>query len=245
MRLKNKVAFITAAGQGIGLATAKRFAEEGAEVIATDINLTTLEQLKKLNPNIKINLLDATKKNAVDDLCSTLLQVDILFNCVGFVHHGTILDCHEMDWDFSFNLNVKSMYYLIRAILPLMLKQKKGNIINMASVASSIKGVQNRFVYSATKAAVIGITKSIAADYVKEGIRCNAICPGTVHTPSLEERMAASGNKEAAYAQFISRQPMGRLGRAEEIASLALYLAGDESSFTTGGIHIIDGGWTN
>src|SRR3990167_10033331 len=137
MLLKNKVAFITAAGQGIGLATAKRFAEEGAEVIATDINLTTLDQLKKLNPNIKINLLDATKKNAVDDLCSTLLQVDILFNCVGFVHHGTILDCHEMDWDFSFNLNVKSMYYLIRAILPLMLKQKKGNIINMASVASS------------------------------------------------------------------------------------------------------------
>lgn len=244
-RLKDKTALITAAGQGIGFATAKLFADQGAQVIATDINLKNLLKLKETHPTIETHVLDVTQPNDSKNICTRLPKLDILFNCAGFVHHGTILDCNEKDWDFSFDVNVKGMYHLIRAALPLMLKQKKGSIINMASVASSVKGVPNRFVYSASKAAVVGLTKSVAADYVQHGIRCNAICPGTVHTPSFEERMIASGNKETVHAEFVARQPMGRLGTVDEIAALVVYLASDEASFTTGSIHIIDGGWAN
>jgi 2-keto-3-deoxy-L-fuconate dehydrogenase len=244
-RLKNKTAVITAAGQGIGLATAKLFAEQGATVFAADINAAALEKLRAEYPAIHTQILDVTKESDIQKFYSALPALDILFNCAGYVHNGTILDSTEADWDFSHTLNVKSMYHMIRAALPLMLKQNSGSIINMASVASSIKGVPNRFIYSTTKAAVIGLSKAVAADYVQQGIRCNAICPGTVHTPSLEDRMAASGDLEKAKAQFVQRQPMGRLGSAEEIAKLALYLASDESSFTTGVTHIIDGGWSN
>lgn len=244
-RLHNKTALITAAGQGIGLATAKLFAAQGAHVIATDINSAALAQLKNDCPHIQTYVLDVTQLDVIRAFCSSLPPLDILFNCAGFVHHGTILECDEDDWDFSVTLNIKSMYRLIRAVLPQMLEQKKGSIINMASVASSIKGVTNRFVYSTTKAAVIGLTKAVAADYVQSGIRCNAICPGTIQTPSLDLRIAAAGNVEVAREQFIQRQPMGRLGAPEEIAALAVYLASDESSFTTGAIHIVDGGWTN
>lgn len=244
-RLKNKTALITAAGQGIGNATAKLFSENGATVIATDINVTALEKLKAEYPNIQTRILDVTKLEDIQKFCATLTSLDVLFNCAGFVHNGSIMDCNENDWDFCFNLNVKSMYRLIRETLPLMLKNQKGSIINMSSVASSIKGVPNRFVYSASKAAVVGLTKSVAADFVQQGIRCNAICPGTIHTPSLDDRLAATGDKEKAKSQFIQRQPMGRLGSAEEIANLALYLASDESSFTTGTTQIIDGGWSN
>lgn len=244
-RLKNKTALITAAGQGIGKATAKLFSENGATVIATDINVMALEKLKSEHPTIQTRILDVTKPEDVQNFCASLTSLDVLFNCAGYVHSGSLLECSENDWDFSFNLNVKSMYRLICGTLPLMLKNQKGSIINMSSVASSIKGVPNRFVYSATKAAVIGLTKSVAADFVQQGIRCNAICPGTIHTPSLDDRLAATGDKEKAKSQFIQRQPMGRLGSAEEIANLALYLASDESSFTTGTTQIIDGGWSN
>lgn len=244
-RLKNKTVLITAAGQGIGNATAKLFAENGASVIATDINRVALEKLKQEFPVIQTRILDVTNLEDIQNFCASLTSLDVLFNCAGFVHSGSLMDCNENDWDFSFNLNVKSMYRMIRGVLPIMLKNQKGNIINMSSVASSIKGVPNRFAYSATKAAVIGLTKSVAADFVHQGVRCNAICPGTIHTPSLEERLAATGDKEKAKSQFVQRQPMGRLGSAEEIANLALYLASDESSFTTGTAQIIDGGWSN
>lgn len=244
-RLQNKTIVITAAGQGIGNATAKLFFENGAQVIATDINGAALDRLKSEFPSIKTKILDVTNLDEIQKFCASLESVDVLFNCAGFVHSGTLMDCEESDWDMAFNLNIKSMYRLIRGILPIMLKQQKGSIINMSSVASSIKGVPNRFVYSSSKAAVIGLTKSVAADFVQQGIRCNAICPGTVQTPSLEERLAATGDKEKAKTQFVQRQPMGRLGTADEIAYLALYLASDESSFTTGTIQIIDGGWSN
>jgi 2-keto-3-deoxy-L-fuconate dehydrogenase len=243
-RLQGKKALLTAAGQGIGAATARAFAKEGATVYATDLNESKLQKLAAEFPNIHARKLDVRDTQAVNFLGAELGPIDVLFNCAGFVHQGTILDCSEQDWDFSFDLNVKSMYRTCRAFLPAMLAAKKGNIINMASGASSIKGAPNRFVYGATKAAVIGLTKALAVDVIRQGIRVNAICPGTVESPSLEQRIAALGDVEKARKEFIARQPMGRLGTPEEIAALAVYLASDESSFTTGQIHIIDGGWT-
>jgi len=243
-RLQGKKALLTAAGQGIGAATARAFANEGAQVYATDINEPLLQKLAAEIPGIQTRKLDVRDTQAVNALAAEIGPIDILFNCAGFVHQGTILDCNESDWDFSFDLNVKSMYRLCRAFLPAMLEIKKGSIINMSSGASSIKGAPNRFVYGTTKAAVIGLTKALAVDYVRQGIRVNAICPGTVESPSLEQRIAALGDVEKARKEFVARQPMGRLGKPEEIAALAVYLASDESSFTTGQIHIIDGGWT-
>jgi 2-keto-3-deoxy-L-fuconate dehydrogenase len=243
-RLKGKKALLTAAGQGIGAATARAFAAEGAQVYATDLNDQLLQKLAAELPGIQTRQLDVRDTQAVNALATELGAIDILFNCAGFVHQGTILDCSEEDWDFSFDLNVKSMYRITRAFLPAMLAAKRGSIINMSSGASSIKGAPNRFVYGATKAAVIGLTKSLAADFIRQGIRVNAICPGTVESPSLEQRIAALGDVEKARKEFIARQPMGRLGKPQEIAALAVYLASDESSFTTGQIHIIDGGWT-
>jgi 2-keto-3-deoxy-L-fuconate dehydrogenase len=243
-RLTGKKALVTAAGQGIGRATAMAFAEEGAAVLATDINEAALDSLRHSLPGVRTGRLDVRDSRQVDDLAAELGSIDILFNCAGFVHQGTILDCTEEDWDFSFDLNVKSMYRTCRAFLPAMLRAGKGNIINMSSAASSVKAAPNRFVYGSTKAAVIGLTKAIAADFVRQGIRCNAICPGTVETPSLEQRIAAQGDVEKAHAEYVARQPMKRIGRPEEIASLAVYLASDESSFTTGQIHIIDGGFS-
>ena len=241
-RLENKKILITAAGQGIGKATAIAFHNEGAKVFATDINEDTLKNLKKEYSNIDIYKLDSTNKVAVEEYCSQLSNIDVLFNAVGFVHHGTILDCDEKDWDFSFNTNIKSMYFMTKAILPKMIKQNKGSIINVSSIASSLKGLPNRFVYGTTKAAIIGFTKSIASDFLKNNIRCNAIAPGTVHTPSWEDRVQAAANPEQAKKDFIARQPMGRLGTADEIATLAIYLASDESDFVTGITHSIDGG---
>lgn len=241
-RLENKNIVVTAAGQGIGRATAIVFHNEGANVIATDINDKTLETLNKEYPNIKVKNLDSTNKQAIEKFSESLNKVDVLFNAVGFVHHGTILDCDEKDWDFSFDVNVKSMYFMIKEILPKMIKQNKGNIINISSIVSSLRGLPNRFAYGATKAAIIGLTKSIAADFIKNNIRCNAIAPGTVHTPSWEERVAAAPDPAKAKKDFIARQPMGRLATAEEIAALAVYLASDESDFITGVVHPIDGG---
>ena len=241
-RLENKKILITAAGQGIGKATAIAFHNEGAKVFANDINEDTLKNLKKEYSNIDIYKLDSTNKDAVEEYCSQLSNIDVLFNAVGFVHHGTILDCDEKDWDFSFNTNIKSMYFMTKAVLPKMIKQNKGSIINVSSIASSLKGLPNRFVYGTTKAAIIGFTKSIASDFLKNNIRCNAIAPGTVHTPSWEDRVQAAANPEQAKKDFIARQPMGRLGTADEIATLAIYLASDESDFVTGITHSIDGG---
>jgi 2-keto-3-deoxy-L-fuconate dehydrogenase len=243
-RLPGKKALLTAAGQGIGAATARAFASEGAQVYATDLNEPKLQKLAAEFPNIQIQKLDVRDTGAVNALAAELGAIDILFNCAGFVHQGNILDCNEADWDFSFDLNVKSMYRTCRAFLPAMLAAKKGSIINMSSGASSIKGAPNRFVYGTTKAAVIGLTKALAADVIRQGVRVNAICPGTVESPSLEQRMAALGDVEKARKEFVARQPMGRLGKPEEIAALAVYLASDESGFTTGQIHVIDGGWT-
>jgi 2-keto-3-deoxy-L-fuconate dehydrogenase len=243
-RLKGKLALITAAGQGIGRASALRFAEEGATVWATDINQAALSALAGQHPQITTRILDVRDTAAVDALAAELGALDVLFNCAGYVHQGDIFACSQKDWDFSFDLNVTSMYRTCRAFLPAMLAAGRGSIINMSSVASSIKGAPNRFVYGTTKAAVIGLTKAIAADVVAKGVRCNAICPGTIETPSLGERIAAQGDVEKARAAFLARQPMNRLGRPEEIAELVLYLASDESSFTTGQAHIIDGGWS-
>ena len=241
-KLENKNIIVTAAGQGIGRATAIAYSKEGANVIATDINEKTLKSLNEEFPNIKVSTLDSTKNDAINNFFSKIDKVDVLFNAVGYVHHGTILECEEKDWDFSFNVNVKSMYLMIKAILPKMIKQNKGNIINMSSIVSSLRGLPNRFAYGATKAAIVGLTKSIAADFIKNNIRCNAIAPGTVHTPSWEDRVAAAPDPVKAKKDFIARQPMGRLATAEEIAALAVYLASDESDFITGVIQPIDGG---
>jgi 2-keto-3-deoxy-L-fuconate dehydrogenase len=244
-RLKGKTALVTAAGQGIGRASAVAFAAEGARVIATDIDATALTDLANQHANVTTAPLDVTSTEQIAALAARYPTLDVLLNCAGYVHHGTVLDCAPDDWQYSVDLNVRSMYLVIRTVLPGMLSAGRGSIINMASVASSISGVPNRFVYGTTKGAVIGLTRSVAADFVAHGIRCNAICPGTVATPSLEERINAFADPAAARQAFIDRQPMGRLGTAEEIAALAVYLASDESSYTTGAIHVIDGGWTN
>lgn len=248
-RLAGKTAFLTAAGQGIGRATAVAFAAEGARVIATDINAEALASLQQ-QIGCTTRVLDVTRSEAVQAAAAELGPVDVLFNGAGFVHAGTLLDCTDEEWDFAFDLNVRSQWRTIRAFLPGMLAQGRGSIINVSSVAGSIKGAPRRFVYGTTKAAVVGLTKSVAADFVGQGIRCNAICPGTVMSPSLQERIQAqaqAGGQSLAQVEagFVERQPMGRLGRAEEIAALAVYLASDESSFTTGTAQVIDGGWSN
>jgi len=243
-RLEGKKIIVTAAGQGIGKATAIALYNEGAQVTATDLNDKTLADLNKEYPNIKVQKLDSTDNNAVLEFSKTLDKVDVLFNAVGFVHHGSILECEEKDWNFSFDVNVKSMYQMCKAILPLMVKQNGGSIINVSSCASSLKGFPNRFVYGASKAAIIGLTKSIASDFVKQNIRCNSIAPGTVFSPSWQDRVNQSPDPVQAKKDFIARQPMGRLGTAEEIASMAIYLAGDESTFTTGNTFSVDGGMT-
>ena len=243
-RLEGKEVIITAAGQGIGKATAITFHNEGANVTATDINEKTLRDLSKEYPKIKVNKLDSTKNDDIKSFINSFSNIDVLFNAVGFVHHGTILDCEEKDWDFSFDTNIKSMYFMCKAALPTMIKNNGGSIINVASVASSIKGLPNRFVYGASKAAIIGLTKSIASDFVKQKIRCNAIAPGTVFTPSWEDRVRQSPDPVKAKKDFIARQPMERLGTALEIADFAIYLASDESTFTTGNTFSVDGGMT-
>ncbi|MEP0518846.1 MAG: SDR family oxidoreductase [Hyphomicrobiales bacterium] len=246
-RLSGKRAIITAAANGIGRSTALAYAKEGAHVIATDLNASALDGLEA-EGIAQCLALDVCNTEAVNALAEQLGSVDILFNCAGFVHHGTVLECSEKDWDFSFDLNVKSMHRMISAFLPAMLENGGGSIINMSSGASSLKGAPNRYVYGATKAAVIGLTKAVAMDHIKQGIRCNAICPGTVHSPSWEARVAALGEEvgsyEKAHEMFVSRQPMGRVATAEEIAALVVYLGADESAFTTGTTHVIDGGWT-
>jgi 2-keto-3-deoxy-L-fuconate dehydrogenase len=243
-RLAGKIAFCTAAAQGIGRATALAFAAEGAQVIATDLNGAKVAEIA--GPSIRTFALDALNPDAVAAAAKDVGGIDVLFNCAGVVHQGTILDATEADWDFAFNLNARSHFRTIKAFLPGMLARGGGSIINIASVASSIKGIANRFVYGASKAAVIGLTKAVAMDYVKQGIRCNAICPGTVQSPSLDERIAANaaaaGSVEAARAAFVARQAMGRLGTPEEIAMMAVYLASDESVFVTGQALLIDGG---
>lgn len=241
-RLAGKVCIVTAAGAGIGRASALAFAAEGANVIAADIDAEALAELAQEAAQITPLRLDLTDPLAVAQLAD--LSGDVLFNVAGFVHSGTILDATPDEWAFALDLNVMAMVRAIRAVLPGMLARGRGTIINMASVASSIRGVPNRAVYSTSKAAVIGLTKAVAADFVGRGIRCNAIAPGTVDTPSLHQRLEASGDYTAAHAAFVARQPMGRLGQAAEVAALAVYLASDESAFTTGAVHVIDGGWT-
>lgn len=240
INLEGKTALLTAAGQGIGKATARAFSEAGAYVIATDINKDSLLELDKFVD--ETHILDVTKQNDIKNLISTIKVPDILFNCAGVVHNGTILESENSEWDFAFNLNAKAMYNMIKEILPKMIKKGGGSIINIASVSSSTKGIPNRFIYTASKAAVLGITKSVAADYINDGIRCNAICPGTIQSPSLEQRLKDMGDYEEAKKQFVARQPMGRFGDAEEVANLAVYLGSDASAFTTGQFHIIDGG---
>ena len=243
-RLAGKTALLTAAAQGIGRATAEMFIAEGAQVVATDLNLLALAGL-----NGRVEKLDVMDKAAIGALVGSLDKIDILFNCAGFVHHGSILDCSDSDWDFSFNLNVRSQFWLMQAVIPKMLESGGGSIINVSSVASSIKGAPNRFVYGASKAAIIGMTKAVAADFVTKGVRVNAICPGTVESPSWKERVVSQAkgagiSEEESRQAFVARQPMGRVGKPEEIAALAVYLASDESAFTTGQVHIVDGGWS-
>jgi 2-keto-3-deoxy-L-fuconate dehydrogenase len=242
-RLEGKVALLTAAAAGIGRATAEAFAAEGAKIFATDLNLDGLKGLAG-----ETRQLDVRSSEAVAALAREIGPIDVLFNCAGFVHHGTILGCSEGDWDFSFDLNVKSMHRTIRAFLPGMLEKGGGSIVNVASAASSVRGISNRYLYGASKAAVIGLTKAVAADFIRRGIRCNAICPATVESPSLDQRIATlatqSGQSVADVRKaFIDRQPMGRIGKPEEVAALAVYLASDESAFTTGHAHLVDGGF--
>jgi NAD(P)-dependent dehydrogenase (short-subunit alcohol dehydrogenase family) len=242
-RLNGKTAFVTAAAQGIGRASALAFAAEGAKVWATDINTEALAQLANV-PGMKTHALNVMDDVAVSAIADEVGPIDILFNCAGYVHHGDILKCTPQDWDFSFGLNVRAMYMLSRAFIPAMLAQGHGNIINMASVASSVKGIPNRLAYGASKAAVIGFTKALAADYVKQGIRSNCLCPGTVDTPSLGDRINAFADPQQARKDFIARQPMGRLATVDDITPLIVYLASDESKFATGGIFCVDGGMT-
>ena len=245
-RLKGKHCLITAAGAGIGRASALACAHEGASVLATDIDRAALDALAGESPAIRTAVLDVTDPAQIAALVAANPDIDVLFNCAGYVHAGSILDTDEAGWKRSFAINVDAMFHTCKAVLPGMLERGRGSIINMASVASSIKGVPNRFAYGATKAAVIGMSKAIAADYVARGVRCNAICPGTVKTPSLAQRVKAMGGDEASvWRSFTDRQPMGRLGEADEIAALVVYLASEESSFTTGTTHVIDGGWAN
>lgn len=243
MRLEGKTVLVTAAGQGIGRASALALAAEGAQVWATDVNRDLLAAYAG-SPGITAMPLDVLDKASILKVVSSMPAIDVLFNCAGFVHSGAVLQATDEEWNFALNLNVRSQFWSIQAVLPRMLASGHGSIINMASVCGSIKGLPNRFIYGTTKAAVIGLTKSVAADYVADGIRCNAICPGTVDTPSLGDRINANADPEAARKAFIARQPMGRLGAPEEIAALAVYLASDESAFVTGQEFIIDGGWT-
>jgi 2-keto-3-deoxy-L-fuconate dehydrogenase len=245
-RLRGKVALVTAAGQGIGRAIAEKFAGEGAKVIATDLDPNKLEGLRA-----KLRKLDARSQDDIDalgrDVGREFGPLDILVNCAGYVHHGTVLDCSDKDWEFSFDLNVKSMHRTIKTFLPAMLEKKAGSIVNIASTASSIRGIPNRYVYGTTKAAVIGLTKAVAADFIKQGIRCNAICPGTIESPSLEERITEQSRQtgrspDLVRQDFVARQPMGRLGRPEEVAWLALFLGSDEASYITGQAYLVDGG---
>ena len=242
-RLEDKTCLVTAAGQGIGKASALAMAREGARVIATDINADALADLAA--QGLETRVLDVLDPEAITALAAEIDAPDVLFNCAGFVANGTILDCDEDQWGFSIGLNMTAMYRMIRAFLPGMIAGGGASIINMSSVASSVIAAPSRFVYGTTKAAVIGMTKAVAADFVSQGIRCNAICPGTVESPSLEARLAATGDYEAARAAFIARQPIGRIGKPEEIAALVVYLASDESAYTTGAVHVIDGGWAN
>ena len=244
MRLENKKIIVTAAAQGIGRATALTFANEGAEVIALDINKGKLDELSKENPSIKTQVVDATNKTDVENFCSKVEDVDILFHAVGFVHHGNIMDCDSDEFFKSVNINIYSAYLMSHNLLPKMLKKNKGNIIIVSSAASNVKGAPNRFIYGTTKAALNGFVKALAADYVKQGIRCNAILPGTVETPSWQGRVDMAEDPKKAREDFIARQAMGRLAQPKEIASLALYLASDESDFVTGTLNLIDGGWT-
>ena len=242
-RLDGKRALVTAAGQGIGRASALAMAREGAEVIATDVNAAALADLAAAG--LQTRILDVRDPASIAEAVAAAGPVQVLFNCAGFVANGTILDCDEEQWAFSLDLNMTAMYRMCRAFLPGMIAGGGGSVINMASAVSSVIAAPNRFVYGATKAGVIGLTKSIAADFIQKGIRCNAICPGTVESPSLEQRLHATGDYEAARAAFIARQPIGRIGKPEEIAALVVYLASDESAYTTGVAHVIDGGWSN
>lgn len=243
-RLEGKTAIVTAAGQGMGRATVLAFLREGARVFATDIDAAKLETLSD-HAGVSLRKLDVLNPEEIKGFAKDIDAPDILFNCAGYVHNGTILDCDEDAFDFSVNLNVRAMYRMIRAFLPGMIERGGGSIVNMASVASTVIAAPNRFIYGTTKAAVIGLTKSVALDYVTKGIRANAICPGTVESPSLQDRMRAQGDYDQARAAFISRQPMGRLGTAEEVAELVVYLASNEAAFMTGNAIVIDGGWAN
>ncbi len=244
MRLKNKKIIVTAAAQGIGKATALAFANEGAQVLATDINEQKLIELRDVNSNINITTLDSTNELDVSKFCSSIEEVDVLFHAVGFVHHGNIMDCDTKEFYRSINVNIFSAFLMTQNILPKMLKNKKGNVVIVSSAASNVKGVPNRFIYTTTKAALNGFVKALAADYIKEGIRCNAILPGTVETPSWEGRVQMAEDPVQARKDFIARQAMGRLAQPNEIASMAVYLASDESDFVTGTLNLIDGGWT-
>ncbi len=243
MRLQGKTALITAAGQGIGYASAIAMAKEGATVWATDVNPALLDKFRGV-ANVHTAALDVMDKQAIQTVTANIPVIDVLFNCAGFVHAGTVMEATDEDWQFAFDLNVRSQFWMIQAALPKMLSKQKGSIINMASIASSVRGLPNRFVYGASKAAVIGLTKAVAADYVTQGIRCNAVCPGTVDTPSLQDRINAYEDPAEARKNFIARQPMGRLATAEEIAPVVTFLASDESSFSTGNVYSVDGGMT-